>query len=166
MASPDFEVKGSDLRKLTKDLKKHGDGKRLVKELRTELRKVAKPFVPVVRAAIGALPSEGENARRGRVPLRKRMQKATKLQVKTGGKNAGVAVRVEHTAMPTGMGNLPAYMEGEPRYTRWRSPNWGRDDWKQQSAHPFFYQAVRPAEGQAVDATRGVVERIAREIES
>jgi len=162
----DLEVKGSDLRKLTKDLRKHADGKRLAKELRQELRKVAKPFVPVVRKAIAAIPSKGYNARHGRVTLRRHMQKATKLQAKTGGKDAGVVVRVEHTAMPAGMGNLPAYMEGEPRFTRWRSPNWGREDWKTQSEHPFFYQAVRPAEGQAVRAAQDVVERIAREVES
>lgn len=162
----DMEVKGSDLRKLTKDLRKHADGKRLVKELRVELRKVAKPFVPAVRKAIGALPSKGQNAARGRESLRRRMQRATKLQVKTGGKDAGVVVRVEHKAMPAGMGNLPAYTEGEPRFTRWRSPNWGREDWKTQSAHPFFYQAIRPAEGQAVRAAQDVVERIAREVEN
>ncbi len=160
------QVKGSDLRKLAKDLRKHSDGKRLVKELRTELRQVAKPFVPAVRRAIAGLPSQGENARRGRTSLRKRMQKATKLQVRTGGKNAGVVVRVEHSAMPAGMGNLPAYMEGEPRFTRWRSPTWGRDPWKTQSAHPFFYQAVRPAEDEAVRAAADIFNRIAREIES
>lgn len=169
MPSPDIQVKGSDLRKLTKDLRKHADGKRLVKELRQELRKVAKPFVPAVRKAIGAIPSKGYNAAHGRVSLRRRMQKATKLQAKTGGKDAGVVVRVEHSAMPAGMRNLPAYMEGEPGYTDWRHPSWGRTgpgDWKDQASHPFFYQAVRPAEGQAVRAGQDVVERIAREVGS
>ncbi len=168
MADPDIEIKGSDLRKLSKDLRKHADGKRLVKELRQELRKLAKPFVPAVRTAIGALPSKGYNAAHGRTTLRRRMQKATKLQAKTGGKDAGVVLRVEHTAMPAGMRNLPAYVEGEPGYTDWRHPSWGRTgpgDWKSQSAHPFFYKAVRPAQEQAVRAMQDVVERIAREVE-
>ena len=168
MADPDIEIKGSDLRKLSKDLRKHADGKRLVKELRTELRKAAKPFVPAVRSAIAALPSKGYNAAHGRTTLRRRMQKATKLQAKTGGKDAGVVVRVEHTAMPPGQGNLPAYVEGEPGYTKWRRPAWGRKDqaWHDQASHPFFYRTVRPAEEQALRAAQGVVERIAREIES
>lgn len=165
MASPGIQIKGSDLRKLSKDLRKHADGKRLAKELRTELRKTAKPFVPVVRRAIAALPSKGENARRGRVGLRKRLQKATALRVTTGGRTAGVSIIVNGKRMPDRQGSLPAYMEGTK--PRWRHPHFGdRERWHEQSAHPFFFKAVRPAEDRAVQAAQTVVERIAREIES
>lgn len=167
MASPDFEVKGSDLRKLSKDLRKHADGKRLLKELRQELRKVAKPFVPAIRSAIGAIPSKGQSARLGRPSLRRQLQKATRLQAKTGGKDAGVVIEVVGDKLNRGKNSqtLPAYMEGTMGRP-WRTRNWGRDQWKEQSAHPFFYKTVRPAESDAVQAAQGVVERIAREVEN
>lgn len=166
MPSRNLEIRsGRELRDLVKTLREHSDGKRLVKELRSELRKAAKPLVPAVRSSINRIPSKGQTARLGRKSLRKRMASATRLDVQTGGREAGVSVRVERTRMPAGEGNLPAYMEGEPRFTRWRSPNWGRDQWKTQPSHPFFYRAVRPGETRAVDAVNQVIDRIARELE-
>jgi hypothetical protein len=162
-----LEIKGDDLRKLTKDLRKHADGKRLAKELRTELRKTAKPFVPAVRRAIATLPSKGENARRGRVTLRKRLQKATALRVTTGGRAAGVSIIVSGKKMPDRQGSLPSYVEGTNRRRQWRHPLFGdAERWYAQSAHPFFFKAVRPAEEEAARAAQSVVERIAREVEN
>lgn len=165
MPGQDIRVKAEDLRALTKALRQHEDGKRLLKELRTELRKVVKPFVPKVRQAIAGIPSKGENARRGRVTLRKRMQKATVVKVSASGRSTGVAVIVSGLKMPDEQGRLPAYMEGTRK--RWRHPLFGdKERWQDQSAHPFFYRAVKPAEPRAVRATQEVVERIAREIEN
>ena len=159
-------VKTSDLRKLSKDLRKHADGKRLAKELRQELRAVVKPFVPIVRSAIAAIPSKNQNAALGRGSLRKQMQRATKVKVRPTGKAAGVSLGVIPSMIPGyHRQNLPAYMEKRRGYTRWRHPNWGRKDRSQQPGHPYFYKSVLPAGERAFKATQNIVDRIAKEIE-
>lgn len=134
-----LQTSGTDLRTVAKKLRKAGDG-RLKKRFRTELRACVAPMVPAVRASIAAIPVHG-TASSG---LRQRMQRATRLSVKTTGRSAGVAILVDPKRMPDGEKALPQYMEGAEGHARWRHPVFGDPDkWVQQQSHAYFFPVVR-----------------------
>jgi hypothetical protein len=134
-----FEVRGGEsLRRVSRELRAVGAGKEIKKQLSKEIRAAARPLVPLVRASISSIPSGHDGT------LRKAMAKATRLDIKTVGKNAQVAVRVDGRKMPPHQGSLPAYMEGTK--PRWRHPLYGnRKKWFGQPPHPYFYRVVKPA---------------------
>jgi len=157
---------GRELRDLSRRLRGLEDGREIAGRLRRELRRAARPMVPAVRAAVLALPSQGQNARRGRDSLRRSIARATQLQVQTSGTRPGVRVWVNPRRMPEGQANLPAYMEGIRPFHRWRHPVYGDEDtWVTQPSRPFFYRAVRPLEDGVAEAGARVMDEIAREIE-
>lgn len=150
-----FEIRGGqDLARITRELKHVGDGKTLRKRFSKELRAAAKPMVPAVRASIMAIPTHGDK----HTGLRSRMARATKLTVRTSGKQAGVAVRVDGRKMPPGEGALPAYMEGTKK--PWRHPTWGTPPYVTQQGHEYFYPVVRPLASKA----RHDVDKLAKDI--
>lgn len=153
--SPVTVHSGNDLRRITRELRKMNQ-KEILKRFRKELRAVAVPLVPVVRTSIKNIPSKRAFAATG---LRGQLSRATRVEIKTAGRSAGVAIRVDGRKMPTHMKALPAYMEG--RKKPWRHPVFGHDVWvAQQPPHPYFYSALRvagPAAGAAVDRViRGI----------
>lgn len=130
---------GTDLRTVSAKLRRAGDG-RLKKKFRTELRACVAPMVPAVRASIAAIPVKGPDSS----GLRTRMQRATRLSVKTTGRSAGVAILVDPKRMPDGQKALPQYMEGAEGHTRWRHPVFGDPDaWVTQEPHAYFFPIVR-----------------------
>lgn len=144
------------------------DNPEIKKRFRKELRAAAAPLVPAVRASIRSIPSK-----RGYSPdgLRGRMVKATRLEVKTVGKSAGVAIRVDGRKMPSGQKRLPPLMEGEGVQrgrrvdTRWRHPVFGnRNVWVQQDSHPYFFPVVRMAGLASRRAVNKVLDGITRDI--
>lgn len=157
-----------DLRDLNRAFKNVADGKALRKELTSGLRDVLKPIVPEVRAAYLAAPSMGHESMargsRSRADLRRLLAKATRVEVKLAGRQAGARIRVDGRRMPDRMKALPQYWEGEEpgrSKARWRHPVFGdRDVWVQQKPHPRFYAIVRP---HAERAAREV-ERIANQV--
>jgi hypothetical protein len=156
-----FEVNGgNDLKRIAKELRHVSNGREIRKRLTREIRREAKPIVPRVRSAILSIPSKGE----GSTGLRSRLAKATKLQVRTTGRDAGVVIRVDGRKMPAGEGRLPAYMEGTKK--PWRHPVYGnRNAWvQQQDSHPYFYRIVIPFGLQAKRAVLRAVEKIGRDI--
>lgn len=152
-------MSSGDLARISREIRKAGNSAEVKKELRQGLRRAAKPLVPAVKASIAAIPSHSSD----QPSLRKRMQKATKLTVRTGGAQAQVAVRVDGRKMPDKQKSLPAYMEGTK--PRWRHPVWGnRNVWVQQDAHPYFYEAVRSGGAKAKSEVADVLDSIARKI--
>lgn len=135
------------------------------KRLARNLRQPAKEIQMAVRTAAIAIPSRGESARRGKMPLGRRLARATSLQVKTSGDSAGVKLWLNPAKMPDGQKALPAYEEGETG--PWRHPTFGNTDyWFNQSPHPFFWPTVNPrlpafyqAAEDAIDATADEIER-------
>lgn len=128
---------GAELRRITAELRRMGGGE-LTKKLRRNLRAAAQPMVPAVRASIMQIPTKGEKS----TGLRRQMAKATRLELRTVGRQAGIAIRVDGRKMPSRRGTLPSYMEGTRK--RWRHPVYGnRNNWVQQSPHPYFYNVVR-----------------------
>lgn len=145
---------GNDLRRISRELRAQGDGQ-VTKKFRKELRAAARPLVPKVRASIRQIPSKRSYSASG---LRGQLAKATRLEVKTSGKSAGVAIRVDGRKMPSHMKSLPSMAEGKKR---WRHPVFGnRDVWVNQTPHPYFYDVVRAAG----PASRKAVNRVLRDI--
>lgn len=147
-----------DLRRISRELRQMDD-KKLKAKFRKELRKAAAPLVPKVRASIRSIPSS-----RGYSPdgLRGALSKATRLEVKTVGKQAGVAIRVDGRKMPAHMKSLPSMVEGKKR---WRHPVFGqREVWVNQAKEPYFYHVVCVAGPASRRAVSKVLDGISRDI--
>ncbi|WAZ20164.1 hypothetical protein STRCI_001263 [Streptomyces cinnabarinus] len=155
----DVELRGgADLARISRALRDM-DNPEVVKRFRRELREAAKPLVPQVRASIQAIPS-----RTGKGTLRAEMSRATRIEVRTTGRNANVAIRVDGRKMPTSKRSLQAYMEGTKR--PWRHPVFGnREVWVRQEPKPYFFRVVAPAAGpRSRAAVNRVLDSIDREI--
>jgi len=153
-----FLQRGGDLRRISRELRRM-DNREITKRFRKELRAAASPLVPRVRASIRSIPSTRSYSPMG---LRGSMAKATRLEVKTSGKAAGVAIRVDGRKMPAHMKSLPAMVEGKKR---WRHPVFGnRNVWVQQPSHPYFYNVVRVAGPASRRAVNKVLDGITRDI--
>lgn len=140
-------VSSRELSDLARDLRRAGR-KDVTKEAGKRMRQLLQPAVPEVRAAVRAIPSHTGHQRSVRAVqerprgLRDATARGVQIKVSFSGKFAGVRLRVDTRHFPDGQKHLPQYLEGT--LARWRSPNWGRDQWKQQPAHPFFYPTIRP----------------------
>ncbi|MFJ6729988.1 hypothetical protein ACIQPQ_34325 [Streptomyces sp. NPDC091281] len=149
---------GEDLRQVSARLRRI-DNPEIKKRFRKELRAVATPFVPLVRSSIRSIPSTRPYTADG---LRGRMSKATRVEVRTVGRDAGVAIRVDGRKMPSNMKALPKGMEGTKR---WRHPVFGnREFWVTQQPHPYFFRVVRPAGVAGRRAAARVVSSITRDV--
>lgn len=149
---------GDDLRRLSLALRRMDDAE-VKKRFRKELRAVAQPYVPLVRNSIKSIPSKRPYSAEG---LRGRLSKATRVEVRTVGRDAGVAIRVDGRKMPSKMKALPKGMEGTKR---WRHPVFGnREVWVTQRPHPYFFKVVRPAGAAGRRAASRVVDSITRDI--
>jgi hypothetical protein len=151
------KVTGADLAEVSRKLKKAGNGE-VTKQFRTELRAVASPLVPAVRASIDAIPVKGTKS----TGLRGRLKKAVGLRVRASGRNAQVSILMTPGKMPAGEYSLPAMMEGTKT---WRHPVFGDDDnWVGQPSHPYFFPVVRRLGPAAKVAVNKVVKNITKEI--
>ncbi|WP_262059664.1 hypothetical protein [Streptomyces sp. STR69] len=149
---------GDDLRRISRELRRM-DSPEIKKRFRKELRSAARPLVPKVRTAIRAIPSGRSYSADG---LRGQLSKATRLEIKTAGKEAGVALRVDGRKMPAHMKSLPAMVEGTKR---WRHPVYGnRENWVNQGREPYFYKTVRVAGPLSRQAVSRVLTGITRDI--
>jgi hypothetical protein len=151
---------GRDLRVISAELRYQGNGREVRKKFSRELRAAAAPMVPAVRASIAAIPVKGTSGSTG---LRKRLQKATTLRVRTIGRNAQVSISVAARKMPDGQKALPAYMEGTK--SPWRHPVFNDPDtWVSQPSHAYFYPVVRKLGVASKVAVARVVNEISRDI--
>jgi hypothetical protein len=163
-----------DLTQLAKDLRQASNAKELRKQFTTEVRGALRPVVVDVKAAYRAAASGGHasatRARQAGPDLRGLLAKATLLQVRTSGKQAGVSVKVAGKKMPLGMRSLPRYWEGEATTAgrgRWRHPVYGRrtDPWVQQPSRRTFDPAVQPHVPQVVAAVNRAADTVRRKLE-
>jgi hypothetical protein len=149
---------GNDLRRISRELRGM-DNKEIKKRFAKELRAAAKPLVPVVRNSIRSIPSKRAYSASG---LRGNLSRATKLEVRTVGRQAGIAIRVDGRKMPTHMKGLPKAVEGTKR---WRHPVFGhRDRWVNQPKQPYFFHVVRPLGPASRKAVNRVLDGISRDI--
>ncbi len=164
-----FEIKDAgDLKRINKQLRQLADGKAIKKELTQGFRNVLRPLVPEVRAAYKAAPSMGHDSMsrgsRGRTDLRALLAKATRVEVRLAGRQAGARIRVDGRRLPSGMRALPRHWEGEGR--PWRHPVYGRrDTWVQQKSRKTFYPIVQRHEAQARRAVEQVISQVKAKLE-
>lgn len=150
---------GRDLTRVVRELKAMDD-KEILKRFRRELRAAGKPLVPAVRASIRKIPSKRPYSADG---LRAKLSKATGIEVKTVGRQAGVAIRVDGRKMPNRSRSVQAYMEGVK--SPWRHPVFGNTEvWVRQEPQPYFYRVMRAAGPRARLAVNKVMDQISRDI--
>lgn len=135
------------MRKIIAELRAMDDV-RFSTELRKELAKAARPFVPVVRAAILNTPTHGMK----HTGLRVRITKCVITWSKLESHNVAVGITVDGSRMRTGEKSLPLMLDGRKA---WRHPVFGnRDNWVAQASHPYFDEATSmwgPASRRAID---------------
>ena len=160
-------VDSGDLKAVSRALRNQADGRLMRRALMLELRQAAQPLVPQVQQAWRTAPGFRGHRRPGQPNLRDLLAKATRVEARLTGKQAGVRVRTDGRRMPDQMKSLPGYAEGIRRRP-WRHPVYGnRDTWVTQQPFPRFYDAVaggdevaaRRAVNQAVDKVFDQIER-------
>jgi hypothetical protein len=150
---------GRDLTRIVRELKQMDD-REVLKRFRKELRQAARPLVPMVRASIRQIPSTRPYSADG---LRGQLSKATRTEVKTAGRQAAVAIRVDGRKMPNRSRSVQAYMEGTK--APWRHPVFGNTEvWVRQEPRPYFYKVMRAAGPRARLAVNRVMDQISRDI--
>lgn len=159
-----------ELKKLQKDLRRYSKLPQWHTRIQAELRGPVREAEEKVKSKILSIPSRTANrgGRGGRrESLRRKMVRATKSNVETTKPDlTGGFVWVDAYEMPTGEENLPAYMEGIRRYTRWRSPVFGdTENWKTQRAHPYFRRTLRPYEAKSIAVAEKVIDQVKKDIE-
>jgi hypothetical protein len=155
-----------DLKRLVRAFRDLEDGKQLRKELVGGLRGVMNPVRDQVKAAYRSAPSGGRRGRGGR-SLRSLLAGATRVEVRTSGRMAGVTLRVDGRKMPSGMRSLPSMWEGPPQGKPWRHPVHGdRSNWVAQPSRPTAQRIVPARQGEALQAIDQVMARMRRKLET
>ncbi len=123
----------------------------LKKALRKTMTTLAKPIVADVKAAELAIPSQGGGAvatrkKKGEtLGLRASLANATKSDINATGRGAVVHIRVSSSKFMAASGrprSIPYYMEGR-RKRKWRHPVFGnKENWVEQSPHPYLAVTV------------------------
>lgn len=128
-----------DLKALAKKIRKVSEPKQIRKDLTKGLKAGAKPAAEKVKAAALALPDTPGNKSTG---LRRKMARVTNVQVRTGGNQAGVAVRLSRARMGDQAALPTVTNKGQ-----WRHPVHGnRKVWvTQTSRRGWFDEANRRA---------------------
>jgi hypothetical protein len=156
-----IRIDASDLKQLSRDLRKLGDGQ-MSKELQTAILASAKPVVGDIRSAVLAIPSKGVTSsasRSGRAAhraykskarnasadrfmskagLRQTIARAVKLQALAS--RGSISLQVDSSVLPPGQQTLPWALEGVGK--SWRHPVFGHDKWVQQQPHPYFFNTI------------------------
>lgn len=157
----DVQIRSGDLEQVVRDIRKV-DGAELIKHAAIGIRHELVPVIAEIKQKVKEVPSNSARARtaRGRPRahagrsaksvaarprgLRDATARGVQMKVHLSSKRIDVRLRVDPRHFPEGEKNLPKLLEGMPGYTRWRSPNWGRDEWKTQRPHPYFFDTIRP----------------------
>lgn len=158
-----------ELKQLEKDLRRYSKLPAWHDRIKAELRGPVREAEAKVKSKILSIPSRVRNrgGRGGRQEsLRQKMVRATKSNVETTDDLTGGFVWVDARSMPSGEENLPAYMEGIRRYTRWRHMVFGDPDvWVTQRAHPYFRRTLRPYEAKSIAVAEKVIDQVKRDLE-
>jgi hypothetical protein len=157
MPGRDIEiVGGAQLERIVKALREVDP--MLRRELVHDLRALGNRYVPKVRDAIDQIPSKHAHS-----SLRAAMKAATRVQIRTSGSQTGMVIRVDGRKMPAGMRSLPKYMEG---IKPWRHPVFGdREDWVEESSHPYFFKTVGPAGEEFRRDVNAIAQKIAHKLQ-
>ncbi|MEI8285889.1 MAG: hypothetical protein WCG15_01180 [Actinomycetes bacterium] len=146
----------------------------LKKALRKKITALAKPIVADVKQAAIAIPSQGGDVggtrkKKGEtLGLRAGLANATKSDFNGTGRGAVVHIRVSSSKFIAATGrprSLPYYMEGR-RKRKWRHPVFGnKENWVEQSPHPFLAVTVFKHKDSFVDGVADAVNEVLGQID-
>jgi hypothetical protein len=123
-----------------------------------EMAKAARPFLPMVRAAIMNTPSAGGVPYNQPPGLRARIARCVQAWADVTGPMVSVGVEVNASLMPDGQKSLPLMLDGEKP---WRHPVFGnREHWVSQPSWPYFWGAVTgfgPATQRALERAADII---------
>lgn len=123
-----------DLRDLARALGAEADGKKLRRELTTNIRKALAPAVAEAKSSILSMTSGGL-AHDG-PPLRAAIARQVKAQARVTGRSAGAKVRVTKKGMPR---EFAWAARRTNRSKGWRHPVYGTDTWVSQTGKPGWF---------------------------
>ena len=165
----EFTVEQKALREVAKALRQESDGKQLRKDLIAAITAVLTPLREEVRGSIlsmesGGLPHEGQG-------LRQAIAEKTVVQVRTGGRATGAAIRTKNTGMPRGFKHAARRLNARKG---WRHPVFARvtrngevDVWVRQVGKPeWFDDTIRKHRRQYTRNVTAVLAVMARRIAS
>lgn len=156
---PTLSIDQQALVNLRKALSREADGKKLKRELATNLRRAVAPAVVDAKTAVKSLPAVQE----GSPPLRDAVAGSIKAQVRFGGKSPGVRVAQGSKGMPRGFAMAGRRLN---QAKGWRHPVFGRDVWVVQRGRQWFEPALKRKQDEykraVVAAMNDMAERIAR----
>jgi hypothetical protein len=160
-----LQFRVDDLRALSKTFKGLSDGKELAKLLRKELKVPAQMIQTAERRKVLSLPSKRQDARRGRLSLRKEFAGATRVRVSLG-KNPAVAVELSPKAIKSDRKGLPWYLEGNAplRHPVFAARSTGTP-WVTQTPMPYWEQTAEQFEPEAIQAGNRVLDAMIRRVE-
>jgi hypothetical protein len=113
-------------------IREHANPREVRKELNRALKEAAIPTADEVRQAALDLPAKSNK----RI-LRQRIASAVSVQVKSGGKNPSVKIRVSRARMRD-KAPVPQLMDRGP----FRHPVFGREKWAKQEGHKQWFEKV------------------------
>lgn len=168
-----IEVTGADqLRRVTRELKGSANPRAMRREMTRELRLAVRPAVLAARQAARSLPAEHSSVqqrdRRGRFAsgfhsghnLRRQMARSINTQVRTGGRSAGVKVRMSKRTL----GELWPAARMLDR-SSWRHPVFGSDRWVPQDGVLGWFERANRAQASSVRAgLKRVLDRLERRL--
>lgn len=161
------EVLSPELTRLVRDTRQAGR-RDLLKDVSAGIRAELRPVVGEIRQVVRAQPSHAGVKRSRRSVqerprgLRDAVARGVQMKVNLSGRQIGVRLRVDPRHFPDGQKDLPQLLEGTR--PRWRSPNWGRDEWKTQHPHPYFFDTIRPHVPRVQAAVLREFDQLAREL--
>lgn len=158
MSRGDFRVDdGGDLAKMAKAFRSLEDGKEIRKEFTKALRVGTKPAVAAAKAAALGLPAAGRKS----TGLRRRLARAIGAEIRLGGKQAGIRVRVRRTAMGDQASLARVTNDG-----RWRHPVYGqRTVWVTQTSDQGWFDRANATNARPVRrALEAAVEDVGRKL--
>jgi hypothetical protein len=145
----------NDLRRISSNLRKHGNKKAIRKSFTDGMKLATKPAVRAAKDGALRLPS-----RQGRGRLRRQIAASTSTQVRTRGRDAGVNVRVSRARMGE-KAALPKLMN----QGSWRRRVYGRDVWVQQTSRAgWFESSIRRSEPRARKEVHKVLNDIEKKV--
>jgi hypothetical protein len=146
-----IEIDPTDFAKVVKEIAQVDPS--FKKTIKKRLKTAAEPVVEEVKRAALAIPAMGGNAELSRkkkgenLGLRASLANATISDINPTKKGAILKIRVSTTKFMSASGRprtIPYYMEGR-RKKSWRHPVFGnRDNWVEQTPHPFLGVTVLP----------------------
>lgn len=183
----DVRVAGADqMRKLARDLKKVD--KKLATKLRKSIRDAARPAVADAKTAITNLPVTGSRGGGGtartekhlervkdptsdkariraqrRSGLRRTIAASIKVDIRDGGKRAGVRIIVDASKLPTDQKTLPRRLNSKKG---WRHPLFGnRDRWYTQRGRPWFEVSIQRHARRVRKTILAAMDELAKELD-